>query len=405
MNSGTAVSRFETAGNLETQPASWWAVGSVSLGSFATVTTEFLPVGLLPDIARDLGTSVSHAGLMMAVPGVLAAISAPSCIALFSHVDRKRLLLCLLSILLVSNLIVALSEQFWLTLTGRVLLGFALGGFWTIAGSLGPRLRPGKEGVKATAYVLAGVSIGTVAGIPAGTVIGEAFGWRAAFETAAVVTVAVGLLIATLLPALPGERSAGIGQMLSLAGEQKIRRMFAAALLIYVGHFAAYTYLAPFVMESANIKGQALGVLLFAFGLAAVAGNLAGGALAARNAPSSVLIMTLLMLGSLSALLMFVGNPWLLWPVTLVWGFAFGMIPITTQIWCFDASNGRVEGVQALLVCVVNLSIGGGAFIGGLVSESAGFTAAIVTGAVCAALSMATVAWSLRRSPAVTCAD
>ncbi|KPY26311.1 Carbohydrate transporter [Pseudomonas coronafaciens pv. porri] len=146
-------------------------------------------------------------------------------------------------------------------------------------------------------------------------------------------------------------------------------------------------------------------MLLFAFGLAAVAGNLAGGALAARNAPSSVLIMTLLMLGSLSALLMFVGNPWLLWPVTLVWGFAFGMIPITTQIWCFDASNGRVEGVQALLVCVVNLSIGGGAFIGGLVSESAGFTAAIVTGAVCAALSMATVAWSLRRSPAVTCAD
>lgn len=101
--------------------------------------------------------------------------------------------------------------------------------------------------------MLAGVSIGTVAGIPAGTLIGEAFGWRAAFETAAVVTVAVGLLIATFLPALPGERSAGISQMLSLAGEQRIRRMFAAALLIYVGHFAAYTYLAPFVQEFAHI--------------------------------------------------------------------------------------------------------------------------------------------------------
>ncbi|SDX66145.1 Predicted arabinose efflux permease, MFS family [Pseudomonas syringae] len=397
------MSRFETAANLETRPASWWAVGSVSLGSFATVTTEFLPVGLLPDIARDLETTVSHAGLMMAVPGLLAAISAPSCIALFSHVDRKRLLLGLLSILLASNLIVALSEQFWLTLAGRVLLGFALGGFWTIAGSLGPRLRQGREGVKATAYVLAGVSIGTVAGIPAGTLIGEAFGWRAAFETAAVVTVVVGMLIATLLPALPGERSAGLNQMLSLAGEQKIRRMFAAALLIYVGHFAAYTYLAPFVQDAASIKGQALGLLLFAFGLAAVAGNLAGGALAARNAPSSVLIMTVLMLGSLT-LLLFVGIPWLLWPVILVWGFAFGMIPITTQIWCFDASNGRVEGVQALLVCVVNLSIGGGAFIGGLVSEGAGFSAAIVTGAVCAALSVATVGMSLRRSKRVTCA-
>lgn len=316
------MSRFETAANLETRPASWWAVGSVSLGSFATVTTEFLPVGLLPDIARDLETTVSHAGLMMAVPGLLAAISAPSCIALFSHVDRKRLLLGLLSILLASNLIVAFSEQFWLTTAGRVLLGFALGGFWTIAGSLGPRLRPGREGVKATAYVLAGVSIGTVAGIPAGTLIGEAFGWRAAFETAAVVTVVVGMLIATLLPALPGERSAGLSQMLSLAGEQKIRRMFAAALLIYVGHFAAYTYLAPFVQDAANIKGQALGLLLFAFGLAAVAGNLAGGALAARNAPSSVLIMTLLMLGSLTALLLFVVIPGCSGP-----SFWFGVLP------------------------------------------------------------------------------
>ncbi len=79
------------------------------------------------------------------------------------------------------------------------------------------------------------------------------------------MTVVVGMLIATLLPALPGERSAGLSQMLSLAGEQKIRRMFAAALLIYVGHFAAYTYLAPFVQDAANIKGQALGLLLFAF--------------------------------------------------------------------------------------------------------------------------------------------
>lgn len=327
----------------------------------------------------------------MAVPGVLAAISAPSCIALFSHVDRKRILLVLLSILLASNLVVALSEQFWLTLVGRVLLGFALGGFWTIAGSLGPRLRPGKEGVRATSYILAGVSLGTVAGIPAGTLIGEAFGWRAAFEAAAMVTTLVGLLIVLCVPSLPGERTAGMSQMRSLASVSAIRRRFVAALLIYVGHFAAYTYLAPFVQQQAGIAGQALGTLLFAFGLAAVAGNLLGGVLAARGAPLSVLIMTLVMLVALTALLVFAGNPVVLWPSILLWGFGFGMIPITTQIWCFDASNGRVEGVQALLVCVVNLSIGGGAFIGGQVSGYAGFTAAIVTGAIGAALAMVVV--------------
>lgn len=340
---------------------------------------------------------------MLAVPGVLAAISAPSCIALLGHIDRKRILLTLLSILLASNLIVAFSDQFWLTLVGRVLLGFALGGFWTIAGSLGPRLRPGKQGVAATSYILAGVSLGTVAGIPAGTLIGEAFGWRTAFELAAAVTVLVGLLIFVSLPSLPGERTAGMSQMRSLAGESAIRRRFAAALLIYVGHFAAYTYLAPYVQEQAGITGQALGTLLFAFGLAAVVGNLAGGVLAARSAPSSVLIMTLLMLSSLASLLVFTGHSLLLWPVILLWGFAFGMIPITTQIWCFDASNGRVEGVQALLVCVVNLSIGGGAFIGGLVSGYAGFTAAIATGAVCALIATMVVLSSLMMPKKIAC--
>lgn len=397
------MSRLDIAEKTSVQPASWWAVGSVALGSFATVTTEFLPVGLLPDIARALGVSVSHAGLMMAVPGLLAAISAPSCIALFSHIDRKRILLTLLAILLASNLLVALSQQFWLTLVGRVLLGFALGGFWTIAGSLGPRLRPGKEGVSATAYILAGVSLGTVAGIPAGTLIGEALGWRSAFQAAAAVTVLVALLIVIFLPALPGERTAGMSQMRALAGEGAIRRRFAAALLIYVGHFAAYTYLAPYVQEQAGITGQVLGTLLFAFGLAAVAGNLVGGVLAARGAPRSVLIMTLLILLSLAALLLGGGNSLWLWPSILVWGFGFGMIPITTQIWCFDASNGRVEGVQALLVCVVNLSIGGGAFIGGQVSGYAGFTAAIVTGAVGAALAMLVVLSLLGRPRAVPC--
>ena len=384
-------------------PASWWAIASVALGAFATVTTEFLPVGLLPAIAEELDVSISHAGLMMAVPGVLAALAAPTCIALFSKVDRKHLLLGLLAMLLCSNLIVGSSEHFGLTLAGRVLLGFALGGFWTIAGSLGPRLRPGKDGVRATAYILAGVTLGTVGGIPAGTLLGEALGWRSAFAGAAGLTVVVALLIMLCLPPLPGERTAGIAQMVSLAGDSGMRRRFAAAVLICVGHFAAYTFLAPFIHEIAGITGQTLGTLLFAFGLASVAGNLTGGALAARDPATAVLTMTVLMLFALVALLGFGHIAWLLWPVIVVWGFAFGMVPITIQIWCFDASSGRIEGVQALVVCVINLSIGGGAFLGGIVADLAGFSAVMVAGAICAACSVATVLGLIVRQRQVAC--
>lgn len=404
MSSRSTVTR--NASNPHTQaqePASWWAILCVALGAFATVTSEFLPVGLLPVMARDLGVSVSHAGLMMAVPGVLAALSAPTCIALFSQVDRKRLLLGLLVMFFCSNLIVAFAEQFWITLAGRVLLGFALGGFWTIAGSLGPRLRPGKDGVRATAYILAGVSLGTVAGIPVGTLLGEAFGWRSAFQAAAGLTVVVAVLITLCLPALPGQRSAGLAQMLSLVSDQGMRRRFAAALLICVGHFAAYTFLAPFVQDVAGISGQTLGTLLFAFGLASVVGNLAGGALSARDPATAVLTMTVMMFAALAALLAFGSSAWLLWPVVLVWGFAFGMVPITIQIWCFDASNGRIEGVQALIVCVINLSIGGGAFLGGVVADYAGFGSVITLGVLCASLSVVTVLLLIVRQRHVVC--
>lgn len=238
------VSRSISASHADSKPlASWAAVTSIGVGAFALVTTEFLPVGLLPLIAADLGISEGTAGLMVTVPGFLAAIAAPMTLGFAARFDRKRVLVALLMLLVISNAIVATAHGFAALMFGRVLLGIAVGGFWTIGGSLGPRLRFGAEGPRATALIFSGVSLGTVAGVPAGALIGDLFGWRAAFLLVSGVTLLVVAALQFLLPAIRAQKGSGLKQVPDVLRLQRVQIGLTAAVLIFVGQFAAYTYI------------------------------------------------------------------------------------------------------------------------------------------------------------------
>jgi MFS family permease len=163
----------------------WLAMASVALGSFAMVTSEFLPIGLLGAIARDMGVAEGRAGLMVTVPGFTAAFAAPAATLLAGRLDRRTLLLVLSALILGSNLLVAGAHGFGMLLAGRVLLGLCVGGFWALAAAVGRRLVPEASGDHATAIVLAGISAGTVLGVPLATAIGNSLGWRGAFVVVA----------------------------------------------------------------------------------------------------------------------------------------------------------------------------------------------------------------------------
>src|SRR5471032_2916113 len=141
---------------------SWLSVASVTIGAFAFVTTEFLPVGLLPQIARDLQVTPGTAGLMVTVPGVIAAISAPGMMLGAGRIDRRTILLMLTAMLLTSNLVSALASNFPLLLLGRAMLGASLGGFWTLALAAAGRLVKPQDAARATATILTGVTCATV---------------------------------------------------------------------------------------------------------------------------------------------------------------------------------------------------------------------------------------------------
>jgi predicted MFS family arabinose efflux permease len=157
----------------------------MAVGTFATVTTEFLPIGLLTSIAEGLHVSEGTAGLMVTTPGIVAALAGPGLIVLSGRLDRRAVLLALSALLVVSNLLAAFAPNFATMLVARFFLGLCVGGFWTFAPSATTHLVPHALLPRAMSFVLAGISVATVFGVPAGALLGNLAGWRAAFGVAA----------------------------------------------------------------------------------------------------------------------------------------------------------------------------------------------------------------------------
>ncbi len=374
------------------EAGSWAALIAIGVGAFALVTTEFLPIGLLPQIASDMGVSQGSAGLIVTISGLLAAIAAPITIGLARGFDRRSVLVVLLGLLVLSNVIVALAPSFIVILLGRVLLGATIGAFWTVAGSLGPRLRPGPQAGLATAIILSGVSLGTVAGVPAGALISEWLGWRSAFGMAAAVAVPVLIAVLILVPRLPATSARGLGDLADVLKIRKVQFGLAGTVLAFVGQFAGYTFITPFMLQIVHIDAVTISAVLLGFGATGLAGNMLGGWMVGKGAYRA-LMATLLLLGVSVLLLKLFGNqPIPAIALILVWGVGFGLLPIVMQSWLFSVVPERIESVQAIFVSAAQASIGSGALVGGLMVDHFGTDSALWLAAATAFATAALIA-------------
>lgn len=181
------------------------AVLSLALGSFASVTTEFLPVAILPDISRAFSVSSGTAGLTMTIPGIMAALSAPAVMLLSGRTDRRRIILWLSLILLLGCLMAFMAPTFSIMLLSRALVGISLGAFWAMGLSVAVELVAKDRAHKAAAVVFAGVTAAMILGVPMGSLIAEYMSWRGAFVAAAIIAVIAWLMQWRLLPAFPAE--------------------------------------------------------------------------------------------------------------------------------------------------------------------------------------------------------
>ncbi len=257
--------------------SAWIAVASLAISTFASVTTEFLPIGLLTNIAASLHISEGTAGLMVTMPGIIAALTGPVLIIVSGRLDRRTVLLVLSSLLVVSNLLAALAPNLAIMLSARILLGLCVGGFWTFAPSATSHLVPAALQPRAMSYVLAGISVATIAGVPAGVLLGNLAGWRIAFTVSAFLAAMVLVLQIRVLPPMPPVRAIRPHELLTPLSHSGARLGLIVTLLIVAGHFAAYTYLRPMLHLVFGLSPQEITTLLLVYGVAGFAGTFLGG--------------------------------------------------------------------------------------------------------------------------------
>jgi predicted MFS family arabinose efflux permease len=370
---------------------SWLSVGSVTIGAFAFVTTEFLPVGLLPQIARDMDVSPGTAGLMVTIPGVIAAISAPGLMLGAGRIDRRLILLMLSVLLLASNLVSAVAPSFGLMLLGRALLGASLGGFWTLALAAAGRLVQQQHAAKATAMILAGVTCATVIGVPLGTFISGLFSWRASFIATGVLAAVALLAQAVLVPSLPSSASLRFSDLCSLLNRPHPRKSLLMVALVFGAHFCSYTYIAPFLVQNAKFGLPTITTVLLGFGIVGFVSNFAVSATVTRNLKASLFTMVSILMLALAALPLLRDSQISVIAAVLAWGVAFGAIPLCLSIWMQQAAPDLPEAGSALFVGIIQVAIALGSLGGGKVVDTIGIPADFWFGSVVALAGLAAI--------------
>lgn len=358
----------------------WSAVASVALGAFVIVTTEFLPVGFLPRIAESLDVSLGMAGLTVLVPGLSAAVSAPLILVGARHVDRRLVIAGLGTLVALSNAVSAVAPAFWVVLASRVLLGVAIAGFWTVVPPTGARLVGGTLGTRANSIIIGGVSAGTVLGLPAGQFLGNALGWRLTFAATAAVALAIAITQLLLLPGMAPRSRTRFHDFGRLLRAPLTRARLAAISTVFIGQFAASTFITPFLLSHAGLGPGPVTALFLAYGAAGIAGTLLGGPLVARNlvatfaAAAAGVGGTLLLLPALTSSWIAVGV------LVVAWGLIWGVIPLAAQVWMLDSAPNAQEAASALAVATMQTSIALGAAVGGTLVDAAGVPVVFTVG-------------------------
>ena len=366
----------------------WLSVAAVAVGAFAFVTTEFLPVGLLPYVSRELDVLPGTAGLMVTTPGIIAAISAPGLMLGAGRMDRRHVFLLLTTMLLASNLLSAFAPNFAVMLLGRALLGAALGGFWTLATSAARRLVQPRDAAKAMATILTGVTCATVIGVPLGTFIAGLASWRVSFmATGGLVAVA---LIAQLVmvPSLPSSTALRFSDLTSLLKQSHSRKSLLMVALVFGGHFASYTYVTPFLLGDVHLDISTITWLLLGFGVIGFVSNFAASATVVKNLKMSTATMIFILTCAL--LLMPALQHWQLGvsAIVLAWGIAFGALPLCFSVWIQRAAPDQPEAGSALFVSIIQVAIAAGSLVGGTIVDRAGIPADFLLGGSLALLGL-----------------
>ncbi len=386
-STSTTASHSGTTGPVTRSPVvEWLSVVAVMAGIFGIVTTEILPIGLLTSIGSSFEVSDGMAGLMMTMPGFLAAVSAPVVTVATARVDRRVMLCAFTALLALANGLAAVAPGYGLVLVSRVMVGITIGGFWSIGAGLADRLVPAEKVGRAVSVIFSAVPLGSVLGVPAGTFIGELAGWRTAFVAMGVLTVGVLGLLVLVLPPLPPTATTRLSVLGGLFRRVNVRFALLLTFLVVLAHFGAYTYVTPFLEEVTHASAGLITVLLLVYGAAGILGNFLGSSLVARRPRAGFGAAAALLAGATLLLPVLGGSTAGALGLLVVWGAAYGAVPACSQTWFVKAAPEAPEAASVLFTASFQATISLGALVGGSILDRTSPSVVMALGGVTAAL-------------------
>lgn len=363
------------------QPAHWGGVFAMTLCVFALIASEFMPVSLLTPIAAELRVSEGWAGYGIAISGAFAVITSLSISALAGSMNRKTLLLALTGLMALSGAVVAMAPNYFVYMVGRALIGVVIGGFWSMSAATAMRLVPPAQVPRALAVFNGGNALATVIAAPLGSYLGSIIGWRGAFYCLVPVAAIVMAWQWISLPAMNAERSAGSGNVFRLFRSRTAALGMAACGAFFMGQFALFTYVRPFLETVTQVDVSTLSLILLGIGVAGFIGTVVIGSFLKRGLYRTLIVIPILM--TVIALALIPIGTWV-WPAAVLlaaWGLLGTAAPVGWWSWIAETLPKDAEAGGGLMVTVIQLAIALGSTVGGLLFDGGGYRSTFIVSA------------------------
>lgn len=380
------------------ETACWSGVLAMTLCVFALVASEFMPVSLLSPIAQDLHISEGLAGQGISISGALAVLTSLLISSVAGSLDRKQLLLAMTALMMTSSAVIALANSYVIYMTGRALIGVAIGGFWSLSAATALRLVPSASVPRALAIFNSGNALATVIAAPLGSYLGAMMGWRGAFLCLIPVSLVAFIWQWISLPTLAMDKAQQKrGGVISLLSRRLVVSGLLGCGLFFMGQFALFTYLRPFLENITQVDVSTLSLTLLAIGVSGFMGTLLIGLFLRANFYLTLIVIPVAMAIIAVTLIDFGHQTGLVMVLLALWGLVATAAPVGWWTWLARTLPNDAEAGGGLMVAVVQLSIALGSTAGGLMFDHRGYQSTFALSAALLLLA-AFITWLTARS-------
>ena len=378
--------------NTVSRRVAWLRVVTLAIAAFIFNTTEFVPVGLLSDIADSFQMETAQVGIMLTIYAWVVALMSLPFMLLTSQVERRKLLIGLFVVFIASHVLSFMAWNFTVLVVSRIGIAFAHAVFWSITASLAIRLAPAGKRAQALSLIATGTALAMVLGLPIGRIVGQYFGWRTTFFAIGMGALITLVCLIKLLPALPSEHSGSLKSLPLLMRRPALMSIYLLTVIVVTAHYTAYSYIEPFVQVVAGFSANFATVLLLILGGAGIIGSILFGKLGNQHASTLVSSAIGLLLACLLLLMPAAGSESHLAILSLFWGVAIMIIGLGMQVKVLALAPDATDIAMSLFSGIFNLGIGAGALLGNQISLHVSMSAIGYLGAIPALVALI---WSL----------